>query len=43
MSVKPYQFEPLGKCPGNVKEDCRDEGETLSTAEYSRCYLKVFF
>ena len=28
MSVRPYQFEPLKKCPGHVEEDCGDTGET---------------
>lgn len=32
MSVKTYQSEPLGKCPGNGKENCRDEGETSNIA-----------
>ena len=43
MSVKPYQFEPVEKCSGSVKEDCGDKGETSNVAEYRECNLEVTF
>ena len=43
MSVRPYQFEPLEKCSGNVKEGFRDEGKTSNVAECGECNLEAVF
>ena len=40
MSVRPYQFEPLKKCPGNAKEDCGDKGKASYAGEYNERNLE---
>ena len=41
MSVRPYQYEPLKKCSGNVEEDCGDKGDTSNTGEYNERNLET--